>query len=100
MPRDNEVAFISVNGNVCWIKLNIFGKYGTQLCGGVFYEEIFHFKGCHIYLSATAPETIVTLTVRVWANIDGDAADESFGIDNVVVSKLTEDGDPRENCQA
>ena len=88
--RDNEDAYVSVNGNVCWIKNDLRGTDGTQLCGGWFKEERFRVTGCYITLSA-ALEATVPLTVRVWTNLDGDADDESFGIDNVVVAKI-EDG--------
>ena len=88
--RDNEIAYISINGNICWIKMGITGSVGKQLCGGFFKEEIFRFTGCRITLSAAASETIVPLAVSVWTNLDGDADDESFGIDNVVISKVEE----------
>ena len=70
--------------------MGITGSVGKQLCGGFFKEEIFRFTGCRITLSAAASETIVPLAVSVWTNLDGDADDESFGIDNVVISKVEE----------
>ena len=41
-------------------------------------------------LAASKDTTTVPLTVRVWTSLDGDASDESFGIDNVVIAKLEE----------
>ena len=89
ISRENEDAYVSVNGNVCWIKNGLRGTDGTQLCGGWFKEESFRVTGCYITLSAPLGAT-VPLTVRVWTNLDGDADDESFGIDNVLVTKLEE----------
>ena len=37
-----------------------------------------------------ASESPAQLMVRVWTSLDGDASDESFGIDNVVITKLEE----------
>ena len=82
---------------MCW-KKTAGGIAGTQLCGGWFREEVFRVTGCYITLSASAG-TSVPLTVRVWTNLDGDADDESFGIDNVRISELKEGGDPREMHQ-
>ena len=39
--------------------------------------------GCYI----TLPEGSETLTLRIWTNLDSEANDESFGIDNVLVQK-------------
>ena len=88
--RDSEAAFMSVNGNICWFKTRVTGTDGTQSCGGRFKEEVFRVTSCYVNLTTTS-EAIVPLKVRVWTNLDGDADDESFGIDNVVVAKI-EDG--------
>ena len=80
---------MSVNGNVCWSKRDLLGTDGTQLCGGRYKEELFRVTGCYVELSA-ASKAMAPLTVCVWTNLDGDADDESFGIDNVVISKLKE----------
>ena len=71
---------MSVNGETCWSKNNVVGTSGIQECGGVFKEERFEVKNCVAILDASMP-----LTVRVWARLDGDAHDESFAIDNVVI---------------
>ena len=73
---------MSVNGKVCWTKSNLIGTTGTQLCGGFYKEQRFRVLGCQI-MFAKAQD----LTVRVWTNLDGDATDESFGIDNVLITK-------------
>ena len=81
--RDNEHAYVSVNGETCWAKTDIFATNGVQQCGGFFKEERFPVTGCYI----TLPEGSTALTVRVWTSLDSAANDESFGIDNVVVKK-------------
>ena len=84
--RDNEDAYVSVNGRTCWSKTKAVGTSGTQECGGFFKEERFRVTGCQVTLSG-AGETF-PLEVRVWTSLDGDAADESFGIDNVRIEKI------------
>ena len=77
---------MSVNGKQCWSKTKAVGTSGTQQCGGFFKEELFRVTGCYATLSGS--EANLPLTVRVWTNLDGDAGDESFAIDNVVVEKF------------
>ena len=81
--RDNEDAYMSVNGKRCWTKTGLVGTSGTQQCGGVFKEERFPVTGCFATLEEGMP-----LTVRVWTSLDGDAGDESFAIDNVVIRAI------------
>ena len=85
--RDREAAIVSVNGKMCWIKSNIIGTEGTRLCGGFFKEEVFRVTDCIVTLPAGS-EATVPLTVYVWTTLDEDADNESFGIDNVVISKF------------
>ena len=92
--RDNEAAYVSVNDKTCWTKTDIFAKNGEQLCGGIFKEETFRVTGCFVTLPAS--EEKVPMTVRVWTNLDGDADDESFGIDNVVVRAIQTGDDVHE----
>ena len=68
------------------MKSGILGTDGTRMCGGIFKEEIFRVTGCYVTLSSTSKAT-VPLTVNVWTNLDREAYDESFGIDNVVISR-------------
>ena len=90
-PRDGESAYVSMNDKTCAIKENLIGATGTQLCGGWFKEEVFRVKGCYVTLSA-ASEGPVPLKVRVWTNLDGDARDESFGIDNILIAQHEGEG--------
>ena len=84
--RDNEGAYVSVNGKTCWSKNNLVGTIGTQQCGGLFFkEEMFRVTGCYVTLSGS--EATLPLTVSAWTTLDGDAADESFGIDNVFIEQ-------------
>ena len=78
---------MSLNGKKCWAKQMI-ATSGTQQCGGFFKEESFRVTGCTCTVEALQPESSALLNVRVWTNLDGDASDESFGIGNVVVTKL------------
>ena len=84
--RDNEDAYVSVNGRTCWSKTKAVGTSGTQQCGGFFKEERFRVTGCYVALSGS--DANVPLEVRVWTNLDGDPGDESFAIDNVVVRQF------------
>ena len=89
---------MSVNGKTCWTKTGAIGTSGAQTCGGFFKEEKFRVTGCYITLSP-ASGGVVPLTVRVWTNLDGEATDESFGIDNFVLahSKATTNPNPNPN---
>ena len=75
---------MSVNDKVCWTNTTV-GTMGTQECGGIYLEEVFRVAGCYATLSGS--EAKLPLTVRVWTNLDGDASDESFGINNVLVEQ-------------
>ena len=89
---------MSVNDNVCWKKTGIVGNSGKQLCGTTgkqSREKVFRVKNCYVELSAAIKAT-VPLTVHLWTNLDGEAGEESFGIDNVVITKLEEEGNTRE----
>ena len=97
LRRDNEDAYVSVNDKICWKKTGIVGNSGKQLCGatGKYYrEKVFPVKNCHVELSG-APEESVPLTVRLWTNLDGKTDQKSFGIDNVAITKLEEEGNAR-----
>ena len=83
--RDNDDAYVSVNGNTCWSKTNLLGTSGTQECGGGFKEEIFRVTDCYGVHKENAP-----LVVRVWTSLDADASEGSFAIDNLVVRNVGE----------
>ena len=91
--RDDESAFMSMNGKTCFIKKKLNGVDGAQLCGGIFKEQVFRVRGCKITLTTDMPT--VPLTVRVWTNLDGKADDESFGVDDIIISKFEEEGSSR-----
>ena len=82
---------MSMNDKTCLIKKNLLGTTGTQLCGGWYKEQVFKVRGCYTTLSSTWGED-VPLTVRIWTDLDGDAADESFAIDNIVIQEVIEEG--------
>ena len=90
--RDNENAYVSVNGKTCWSK-TMNALDGTQQCGGFFKEEMFRVTGCYVTLPCVQEEGVRVrfkkwpVTVRVWTDLDGDAADESFAIRNVVIKE-------------
>ena len=83
--RDNERAYVSVNGKLCFNKVLHYSK-GTNVCGhghSGFKEEKIKVT-CKGTLSKAG-----NLAVRVWTSLNQDAKDESFGIDNVVVTYAT-----------
>ena len=84
--RDNEEAYVSLNDDICWTKTRILATNGKPECGGYFKEERFPVTGCYITLPPS-PEAPVSLKVKVWTNLDGEANDESFAIDNVKITK-------------
>ena len=84
--RDNEAAVVSANGQTCWTKRDLVGSTGTKMCGGWTKDQIFRVTGCDITLFGP-PGALVPLTVFIWTSLDSDASEESFGIDNVVISK-------------
>ena len=89
---------MSLNGKTCWTKSKMVGTSGTQQCGGFFKEESVRVTGCYITLPSSSSQ-FQPLTVRVWTNLDGAADDESFGIDNVLIEKLSQIENKFENPQ-
>ena len=89
--RDSEAAYVSLNGEPCWIKPGITTSQGTQQCGekgrfGSWNEDVFQVTGSSITLSGSGSKP---LTVRVYTNLDAqDAKDESFGIANVIITNV------------
>ena len=80
--RDGERAHVSVNGKECWRKTFHESWEGTQVCGvSRWKDEASPVTGCTGALSSAGP-----LTVRVWTSLNEEATNESFGIDNVVVT--------------
>ena len=81
---------MSMNGKRCAIKQNLNGDNGAQLCGSSGKEQVFRVRGCSVTLPAVREN--MPLTVRIWTSLDGESHDESFGVDNVIISKLEEKG--------
>ena len=77
---------MSVNGKECWSKV-LSGKVGSQVCGRSnnpeYVEERF---------VVTCQATVLdgALTVRVHAELNSGVHDETFAIDNVVITKRPE----------
>ena len=89
--RDNEQAYVSVNGKTCWAT-TLSAYAGTQQCGEIadekqqwFKEDIYRVTACEVALPGSGNRP---LTVRVWTNLNGDGIYESFGIDNVIVQRI------------
>ena len=84
--RDNENAYVSVNGEACWSQ-TLSGTNGSPQCGGssstAWNEE-------SVPVTCQAEAVGGKLTVAVYAHLDSfSGADESFGIDNVEISKIS-----------
>ena len=92
--RDNENAIVQVNGKTCWQKKLAAGS-GKQLCGSKsngWNEE-------KIKITCQAAPVNGQLTVRVYTELDSAANDESFGIDNVKLTKLDDNYALKANFQ-
>jgi len=93
---DNERAHVSVNGKQCFNKVLHYSR-GVNVCGngnGGFKDEKIKVT-CKGTLSKAGP-----LTVRVYTTLNQDAKDESFGIDNVVVTYSGAKPNPALKCAA
>ena len=81
--RDNEYAYVQVNGKTCWSK-RLVASSGKQTCGqkhGNWHEE-------RIPVTCTGTATgNGEFKVRVYTTLNSGATDESFGIDNAVLSR-------------
>ena len=91
--RDNEAAFVSLNGKQCWMERQIPSARGSPQCGKhgnalpsdkPYDEDLLPVYGCVETLSGSGQKS---LTVRVWTTLDEDT-DENFGIDNVVFQRV------------
>ena len=81
--RDNENAYVSLNGKQCWTRK--FGAtQGSQVCGQSHtgWNEVLATVNCQ------GAAVNGKLAVRVWTSLNSGANDESFGIAKVVVQKL------------
>ena len=85
--RDNEKAYVTVNGKTCWTE-TFTSKQGSKQCGSSsnnWFEDSRTVK-------CEAESVSGKLAVRVYTSLSSNADDESFAIDNVVVSKLSING--------
>ena len=89
--RDNEQAYVSVNGKTCWAT-TLSAYAGTQQCGKIadekqqwFKEDIYRVTACEVALSGSGNRS---LTVRVRTTLDENENYESFAIDNVIVQRI------------
>ena len=84
--RDNEKAYVSLNGKQCWTKSFDNGA-GTQVCG----SGSNNWEEERVKVQCQGIAVNGKLTVRVWTNLNSAANDESFGIDAVVVKRIKAD---------
>ena len=82
LGRDKEKAFVKVNGKQCWTK-TFTGQQGKQICGA----KTNGWNELKVKATCTAAAVDGKITVQVGTNLNSDAKDESFAIDNAVLSK-------------
>ena len=80
--RENERAWVSVNGKTCWRRYFV-GSTGNQTCGQKNGNEE------RVPVKCTADAKNGQFAVRVYTTLNSGASDESFGIDNAVLKKYT-----------
>jgi len=80
--RDNENAYVQVNGKTCWQKKLAAGS-GKQLCG----QKHNGWNEARYQVSCTGDAKDGQFIVRVYTALNSAANDESFGIDNAVLTK-------------
>ena len=82
--RNNEKAYVTVNGKQCWSQ-TFSGANGSDQCGRTSSS-----KEESIAVKCEAESVGGKLTVRVYADLSSsNAKDESFAIDNVVITKTS-----------
>lgn len=85
--RDEETGYVSVNDEECWSKK--FNKEGTQQCGkglGRTNSRVTNEQSVHVHCEVDAVDG--KLQVRVYTDLNQNANDESFAIDNVTITKI------------
>ena len=75
---------MQVNGKTCWQK-KLVGGQGSQECG----QKHGGWHEARLKVTCQADAVDGKLAVRIYTDLNSGASDESFGIDNVVVSKVT-----------
>ena len=82
--RDNEKAILKVNGKQCWTK-TFTGVQGKQICG----SQSKNWNELKVRATCKAAAVKGQLTVQVTTTLNSGAGDESFAIDNAVLTKVT-----------
>ena len=83
--RNNEKAYVTVNGKQCWSQ-TFSGANGSDQCGSKKSDS----KEESIAVKCEAESVGGKLTVRVYADLSSsNAKTESFAIDNVVITKTS-----------
>merc|ERR1712025_1559032 len=78
---DNEKAYVTVNGKQCWTKT--FQGEGKQICG----SKNNGWNEAKVKVTCVAAAVKGSFAVRVYTSLNSAANDESFAIDNAVLSK-------------
>ena len=78
--RDDEKAFVSVNGKQCWTR-SFWGGDGSHQCGSTRQ----HFEETSVAVKCEAEAVDGEITVKVTTNLGGQGNEESFAIDNVEI---------------
>ena len=79
-----EAGFVSINDKQCWSE-SLSSREGSEQCGRS--NNAWENENL-IHVHCQAQSVGDKLMVRVHTNLDGHASDESYAIDNVVVTKL------------
>ena len=82
---DNEKAYVSVNGKSCWSRA-LKSTTGSEQCGVKTNNWLFEYS---TLVTCKAEAVDGKLKVRVHTDLNSNADDESFAIDNVVVKLAT-----------
>merc|ERR1712025_1522930 len=78
---DNEKAYVTVNGKQCWTKT--FQGEGKQICG----SKNNGWNEAKVKVTCVAAAVKGSFAVRGYTSLNSAANDESFAIDNAVLSK-------------
>ena len=82
--RDDEKAYVTVNDKVCWTRA--FARHhGSRQCGSK--RRDWDEKSSTVQCQGESISG--KLTVRVYTDLNSHANDESFAIDNVVVTQIS-----------
>ena len=84
--RDSENAYVTVNDKVCWTQKFTVAQTSHQ-CGKTGSNN--NWKEDSVAVRCEAASVAGKLTVRVYTDLNGAANDESFAIDNVVVTQIS-----------